>query len=76
MGNGYITSGWHGHPKTDNTAMGINPTTGMDIPYNGTTSAHTASAAVLYAVAKGDMKKVKEFYKGPDITSVVNVNPV
>ncbi len=72
MGNGYMPSGWHGHPRTDNTAGGIDPTKGTEIPYNGQTSAHAASGAVLYAVAKGDMKKVKEFYKGPDITSLVN----
>ncbi len=71
MGNGYLPTGWHGHAKTDNTAEGINPTTGMNMPYNPQTSAHAASAAILYAVAKGDMKKVKEFYKGPDITALV-----
>ena len=72
MGNGYIPSGWHGHPRTDNTAGGIDPTKGTEIPYNGQSSAHAASAAVLYAVAKGDMKKVHEFYKGPEITALVN----
>jgi hypothetical protein len=75
MGNGYIPSGWHGHPRTDNTAGGIDPTKGTEIPYNGQSSAHAASASILYAIAKGDMKKVKEFYKGPDITSLVNPNP-
>lgn len=75
MGNGYIPAGWHGHPRTDNKAGGIDPTNGTEITYNGTSSAHAASAAVLYAVAKGDMKKVKDFYKGPDITALVNPNP-
>jgi hypothetical protein len=72
MGNGYIPSGFHGQPRIDNTAGGIDPTNGTEIPYNGTMSAHAASAAILYAVAKGDMKKVRQFYKGPDITSLVN----
>lgn len=76
MGNGYIPSGWHGQGRVDNTAGGIDPSKGTEIPYNGQSSAHAASAAVLYAVAKGDMKKVKEFYKGPDITSLVNPAPV
>jgi hypothetical protein len=72
MGNGYLPSGWHGHAKTDKTAMGIDPTTGLSMPYDGTKAAHAASAAILYAIAKGDMKKVKEFYKDPkEITALV-----
>lgn len=71
MGNGYLPTGWHGQAKTDNTARGIDPTTGLDVAYDGQKSVHAASAAVLYAIAKGDMKKVKEFYKGPDITALV-----
>jgi len=71
MGNNYLPAGWHGHAKTDNKAEGIDPTTGMNVPYNGQTSAHAASAAILYAVAKGNMKAVKEFYKGPEITALV-----
>jgi len=72
MGNGYLPSGWHGRAKTDMTAMGIDPTTGASIKYDGTNSAHAASAAVLYAICKGDMKKVKQFYKDPkEITALV-----
>ena len=71
MGNGYIPSGWHGHSKTDNTAGGIDPATGLEIPYNGQTSAHGASAAILHAICKGDKKKVKEFYD-KDYSSLVN----
>lgn len=72
MGNGYLPAGWHGHPKTNNTAMGIDPTTGLSTAYNGMKSVHAASAAVLYAIANGDMKKVTEFYKGSAITALVN----
>jgi len=72
MGNGYLPSGWHGHATTNKTAMGIDPTTGLAMPYDGTKAAHAASAAILYAIAKGDMKKVKEFYKDPkEITALV-----
>jgi hypothetical protein len=72
IGNGYLPAGWHGQAKTDNTAMGIDPTTGMSAAYDGTKAAHAASAAILYAIAKGDMKKVKEFYKdSKEITALV-----
>ena len=33
-----------------------------------------ASAAVLFAVAKGDMRRVSDFYRGVDIGGVVNAN--
>ena len=72
MGNGFLPSGWHGHPKTNNTASGIDPTNGTATTYDGTRAVHAASAAILYAVANGDMKKVHEFYKGPAIDSLVN----
>lgn len=71
MGNGYIPAGWHGHARTDNTAGGINPATGTEIPYNGQTSAHAASAAILHAVAKGNKKLVQDFYPG-DYSALVN----
>jgi hypothetical protein len=71
MGNGYIPAGWHGHSRTDNTAGGINPATGLEIPYNGQTAAHGASAAILHAIARGDKKKVQEFYD-KDYSSLVN----
>ena len=71
MGNGWLPSGWHGQVRLDSTVGGIDPTTGFEQPYNATTAAHAASAAVLYAVVKGDMKRVRTYYKGPDITALV-----
>ena len=72
MGNGYIPSGWHGQARTDNTAGGIDPAKGTEIPYNGTNAVHAASAAILYAIAKGNKKLIKDFYDG-DISAITNV---
>ena len=38
------------------------------------TPAGAASAAIAYAVAKGDMRRVNDFYRGVDIGGVVNPN--
>lgn len=75
MGNGYLPTGWHGQGKANNTAEGIDPTTGAVIPYDAAKAANSASAAILYAVAKGEMKAVKEYYKGADITALVKPPP-
>jgi hypothetical protein len=64
MGNGYLPTGWHGQPRTDNTAGGIDPAKGTEIPYNGQDAVHAASGAILYAIAKGDKKLMKDFYDG------------
>ena len=34
-------------------------------------TAAAASAAVAYAVAKGDMRRVQDFYRGEDIQGIV-----
>jgi hypothetical protein len=71
MGNDYLPTGWHGWAKADDTCDGINPSTGMSMAYDPQLAAHASSAAVLYAVAGGDMKRVQDFYKGPEITALV-----
>lgn len=71
MGNGYLATGWQGEGKANNTAMGIDPTTGAAVAYDAVKSSNSACAAIAYAVAKGDMAKVKDYYKGKDITALV-----
>jgi len=71
MGNGYLQPGWFGRGKTDNSLDGWDPTTGGIMPHDELGACHAASAAVLYAVAAGDMTKVSPFYKGPAITGVI-----
>lgn len=84
MGNGYLPTGWQGQGKANNKADGIDPTTGATVPYPENApakqamsekAANSASAAILYAVAKGDMKAVKEYYKGADIAALVKPPP-
>lgn len=65
-------NGWFGGVRADGSVDGFDPTTGQDVP--GQPSADTANAAgaaVAYAVAKGNLAKVKEYYSGPEITGIV-----
>jgi len=76
MSNGWNKAGWFGQ-DTGGTLTTWNPTTGADDPAGTLTSAALAApaaAAVLFAVAKGDMRRVSDFYRGMDIGGIVNVN--
>jgi hypothetical protein len=72
MSNGYLKSGWFGDIKANDATSGWDLATGADVP--GKPAAETATAAgaaIAYAVAKGDMYPVKDFYAGPDIDGVL-----
>lgn len=77
MGNGYLKTGWFGGVKANGSTAGFDPTTGAEVPNqqaNATSAA--AGAAVAFAVAKGDMKRVQEMYTGPALDGIVNINPL
>ncbi|HRI72423.1 MAG TPA: hypothetical protein PK156_49650 [Polyangium sp.] len=73
MGNGHLKTGWFGGVREDGTTDGFDPTTGQIVPnqQSNVTSA-AAGAAVAYAVTKGDMRRVQDFYRGPSIAGIVN----
>lgn len=74
MGSGYVKSGWFGS-VTPNGVQGWDPATGnTGGAYQGGMLGGAAAAAALYAVAKGDMRRVRDFYTGPAIDGVVNLN--
>jgi hypothetical protein len=77
MGNGFIKTGWFGGVRANGTTDGFDPTTGQTIPnqQSAATSA-PAGAAVAYAIAKGDMRRVQDFYSGPAIDGIVNIDPL
>lgn len=77
MSNGYLKSGWHGQVKSDGSTEGFDPTTGNNVPgQTSMTTSASAGAAVAYAVSKGDIRRVQDFYSGPALDGIVNVNPV
>jgi hypothetical protein len=77
MGNGYLKTGWHGGVRANGSTDGFDPTTGNSVPnqQSNVTSA-PAGAAVAFAIAKGDMRRVEDFYNGPKIDGIVNLNPL
>ncbi len=79
MGAGQVKTGWFGELVNNNTVRGWDIATGnVNAALNfqqvrGDLGA-AASAAALFAVAKGDMRRVRDFYTGPDISGLVNLN--
>ena len=77
MGNGYIKTGWFGGVRANGATDGFDPTTGESVPnQQADATSAAAGAAVAFAVAKGDLKRVQEFYTGPSIEGIVNINPL
>jgi hypothetical protein len=74
MGGGWLKSGFFGDMDPTAGAGGWDPATGADAPYAGAPLGQAASAAVLFAIAKGDMRRVRDFYTGRSIDGIVNAN--
>jgi hypothetical protein len=77
MGNGFLKTGWFGGVKDQNSVDGFDPTTGaIATDQTSDKTANEAAAAVAYAVAKGDMRRVNDFYRGPGIDGIVNLQVI
>ncbi len=72
MGQGHLKEGWYGSMDMNGNVAGWDPKTGMDDPNRpATANATAAGAAVAYAVSRGDMNKVSEYYVGDPIDGVI-----
>ncbi|MBX3246621.1 MAG: hypothetical protein KF901_05505 [Myxococcales bacterium] len=72
---GLLKSGWFGGVQRDGSVRGWDPTSGEDRgDRNSASTSSAAAASVLYAVAKGDLRRVQDFYRGQALTGVVT-NP-
>jgi hypothetical protein len=72
MGQGHLKDGWFGGMDENGNVSGWKPETGEDMPGQPATQTSTAAgAAAAYAVAKGDMNTVAQYYVGPPITGVI-----
>jgi hypothetical protein len=73
LGNGFTKAGWFGQVKGDGTIETFNPATGANMA-GGQTSmlSGPAGAAVLFAVARGDSRRVSDFFRGADYSGLVN----
>ena len=72
-GNGYLKTGWFGGIDAKGAVSGWDPATGLAVAGQASaTTSNAAAAAVAYAVSKGDMRRVQDFYKGGSIAGVIN----
>ncbi len=70
-GNGLLKTGWHGGVGADGTVKGWSPTTGEDTATDSADLAAPASAAVGYAISRGDIRRTADFARGVDIGGVI-----
>ena len=70
MGNGLLKTGWHGGIDRNGTVRGFDPATGDPIAYDGVATSQATSAAIAYAIAKGDTRRVSDFARGIDIRGI------
>jgi hypothetical protein len=71
FGNGLLKTGWFGGINADGSVTGWDPTTGGTSTMTSAQLAMPAAAAIAYAVARGDMRRVNDFYRGVSIDGVV-----
>ncbi len=71
FGNGYLKTGWFGGISRTGAVTGWDPTTGGTSTLTSAQLAMPASAAIAYAVAKGDVRRVNDFYRGVAIDGVI-----
>ncbi len=76
-GAGYLKTGWFGSYGANNSVNTFDPQTGNNVATNGNTittasMGPTAAAAAAFAVAKGDLRRVQDFYRGPAFPGLVN----
>jgi hypothetical protein len=71
LGAGHLKTGWFGGINRNGTVTGFDPATGNDANVTSNSTKEAACAAIAYAVAKSDMRRVEEFYRGADISGIV-----
>ena len=78
MGNGALKTGWIGKlDAATRTAQGWDQSTGVTggaYQGRGAELGASAGAGLLYAVTRGDLRRVQDFYNGPAISGIINVN--
>ncbi len=73
MGQGYLKEGWFGTVKPNGTVDGWDPQTGDNVVGQpASQTANAAGAAAAYAIARGDMNTVSQYYVGPPISGAIN----
>ena len=77
MGAGHLKTGWFGDMDPAAGAAGwdqASGATGGVYTGRGAELGASAAAALLFAVSKGDTRRVRDFYNGKPIDGVTNIN--
>ncbi|MCE9578726.1 MAG: hypothetical protein K8W52_36715 [Deltaproteobacteria bacterium] len=72
LGNGLLKTGWFGGIDRGGGVKGFDPATGGEIAFNGAQTAKAATAAIVYAIAKGDPRRVGDFAQGVNLNGITN----
>jgi hypothetical protein len=71
LGAGHLRTGWFGGVRRDGSVAGFDPTSGEERMGASAATANAAAAAITFAVARGDMRRVGDFYRGQSIRGLV-----
>jgi hypothetical protein len=56
------------------TVNGFNPADGSNVQgQSSAMTANAAAAAALYATARGDLRRVQDFFRGGSINGIINL---
>jgi hypothetical protein len=72
MGNGMLKTGWFGGIDRNGNVQGFRGGTGEMAGYDGGGQAQAAAAAIAFAIAKGDTRRVGDFARGINISGITN----
>ena len=70
MGNGLLRTGWHGGVQADGSTRGFDPSTGQENNQPASATSNATTAAVAYAIARGDSRRIQDFARGVDIKGI------
>jgi len=70
MGNGLLRTGWFGGVQADGSVRGFDPATGNENNAPASATSNAATAAVAYAVARGDSRAIQDFARGVDLKGI------
>jgi hypothetical protein len=73
LGNGLLKTGWFGGVDRNGGVQGFDPATGQSAPYSGGATAQATTAAIAYAIAKGDTRRTDDFARGINISGITNL---
>jgi hypothetical protein len=71
LGNGYLKTGWFGGVQADGSTRGFDPATGNENNAPAGATSNAAAAAVAYAIARGDSRRIQDFARGVDIAGII-----